>query len=46
LNEVDLLAAPLLEGSDDLSDRRVLLGIEPLLPPHHEVRSASAGRRY
>ena len=37
LHELDLLAALLLKGGDDFPDRLVLLGVEPLLPPHHEV---------
>ena len=52
-NELDLLAAVLLKGGDGLPDRRVLLGVEPLLPPHHEVgglapsgaRTSAAARR-
>ena len=36
-NELDLLAAPLLESGDGLPDRRILLGVVSLLPPHHEV---------
>ena len=44
-NELDLLAGLLLEGGDDLPDRRVLLGVVPLLPPHHEVGGPGAERR-
>ena len=36
-DELDLLAAALLERRDDLPDRGVLLGVLPLLPPHHEI---------
>jgi hypothetical protein len=43
--EFDLLAGVLLEGGDDLRDRLVLLGIEPLLPPHNEVGGLGAERR-
>ena len=35
----------LLEGGDDLPDRLVLLGVVPLLPPHHEVGGLCAERR-
>ena len=45
LVELDLLAGLLLEGGDDLPDRRVLLGVEALLPPHHEVGGPGAERR-
>jgi hypothetical protein len=45
LDELDLLAALLLERCDDRTDRLVLLRVEPLLPPHHEVGSPRAGRR-
>jgi hypothetical protein len=45
LHEVDLLAGLLLEGGDDLPDRFVFLGIEPLLPPHDEVGGLGADRR-
>ena len=37
LDQLDLLSGVLLERRDDLGDRLVLLGVEPLLPPHHEV---------
>jgi hypothetical protein len=46
LNELDLLAASLLEGGDDLPNRLVLLGVEPLLPLHHEVGGLGTGRRH
>ena len=42
-DELDLLAGLLLEGGDDLPERRLLLGVEALFPPHHEV--GGAGRR-
>ena len=45
LDELDLLAGLLLEGGDDLRDRLVLLGVEALLPPHHEVGGPGAERR-
>ena len=45
LDELDLLAGLLLEGGDDLRDRRVLLGVEPLLPPDDEVGGPGAERR-
>jgi hypothetical protein len=45
LNELDVLASLLLEGGDDLPDRLVLLGVIPLLPPHHEVGGLGAERR-
>ena len=45
-DELDLLAAVLLEGGDDLPDRRVLLGGLSLLPPHHEVGGLCAERRH
>ena len=44
-NELDLLAARLFEGGDDLPDRRVLLGRKSLLPPDHEVGGLGAERR-
>ena len=44
-NELDLLAASLLEGGDDLPDRGVFLGVEALLPPDHEVGGPGAERR-
>ena len=44
-DELDLLAGLLLEGGDDLPDRLVLLGVVPLLPPHHEVGGLRAERR-
>jgi hypothetical protein len=40
-----VLAAVLLEGRDDLCDRFVLLGLNALLPPDHEVSGAGAERR-
>jgi hypothetical protein len=43
--ELNLLADFLFEGGDDLPDRLVLLGVEPLLPPHHEVGGLSTERR-
>ena len=43
-DEFDLLAGVLLEGGDDLPDRLVLLGVEPLLPPHHEIGGPCAER--
>jgi hypothetical protein len=42
--KLDLLAAVLLEGLDDLPDRLVLLGSEPFFPPHHEVGGMRAER--
>ena len=45
LDELDLLAGLLLEGGDDLRDRLVLLGVEALLPPDHEVGGPGAERR-
>ena len=45
-NELDLLAGLLLEGGDGLPDRLVLLGVVPLLPPHHEVGGLRAERRH
>ena len=44
-DELDLLAGLLLEGGDDLPDRRVLLGVEALLPPDDEVGGPGAERR-
>jgi hypothetical protein len=35
-----------LEGADDLFDRRVLLGVKPFFPPHHEVGAPRAERRH
>jgi hypothetical protein len=46
LDEIDLLAGALLEGPDDLRDRLVLLGVVPLLPPHHEVGAPGVERRH
>jgi hypothetical protein len=43
-DELDLLAAVLLEGRDDLPNRFVLPGMGPLLPPHHKVGGASVER--
>ncbi len=40
--ELDLLAGLLLEGGDDLPDRRVLLRVVALLPPDHEVGGLGA----
>ena len=45
LDELDLLAGLLFEGGDDLRDRRVLLRIEPLLPPDDEVGAPGAHGR-
>jgi hypothetical protein len=45
-DELDLLAAPLFKRGDGLPDRRVLLGVEPLLPPHHEVGGPGAEGRH
>ena len=45
-DQLDLLAAILLERRDDLPDRRVLFGGLPLLPPHHEVGGLCAERRH
>ena len=45
-DELDLLAAILLEGRDDLPDRLVLFGGLSLLPPHHEVGGLRAERRH
>src|SRR3954453_22330673 len=42
--EVDMPAGLPLEGGDDLADRRVLLGIAPLLPPDDEVGGPGAER--
>ena len=44
-DELDPFAAVLLEGGHDLPDRLILLGVEPLLPPHHEVGGPGAERR-
>ena len=44
-DELDLLAGLLLEGRDDLPDRRVLLGVVALLPPDDEVGGLCAERR-
>ena len=44
--ELDLLAGVLLEGRDDLPERLVLLGVVPLLPPHHQVGGFCAERRW
>jgi hypothetical protein len=46
LFELDLFSGLLLEGGDDFPDRLVLLRVEPLLPPHHEVGGVCAERRY
>jgi hypothetical protein len=45
-NEFDVLAGLLLERGDDLRERLVLAGVEPLLPPHHEVGAPGAERRW
>jgi hypothetical protein len=45
-DELDVLAGLLLEGSDDLPGRLVLLGVEPLVPPHDEVGAPRAKRRH
>jgi hypothetical protein len=42
--ELYLFTAALLESCDDISERLVLLGIGPLLPPHHEVGGLGAER--
>jgi hypothetical protein len=42
----DLLVGLLLECGDDLRDRLVLLRVEALLPPHHEIGTAGAERRH
>jgi hypothetical protein len=44
--ELDLLPAMLLEGGDDLPDRRILLGVEALLPQHDEVGGLCAEGRH
>ena len=44
-DELDLLTCVLLEGGDDLPYRLVLLRVEPLFPPHHEIGGAGAERR-
>ena len=44
LDELDLLAALLLQRGDDLRDSLVFLRIEALLPPHHEVGGLTAER--
>jgi hypothetical protein len=46
LDELDVLAGFLLEGGNDIGDRFVLLGIEALLPPDHEVGALGAKRRH
>jgi hypothetical protein len=46
LDELDLLAGVLLEGSDDLRDRPVFLRMRVTLPPHDEVGGARAERRH
>jgi hypothetical protein len=43
-DEFDMLTAVLLEGRDGLPDRLVLLRVEPLIPPHHEVGGLRAER--
>jgi hypothetical protein len=45
-DELNLLTGLLLERSDDLPDRLVLLLVLPLLPPHHEVGGLRAEWRY
>ena len=42
LEELDLLAGLLLECGDGLLDRRVLLGIDSLVPPNDEVSAPEA----
>jgi hypothetical protein len=42
---VDVLMTALLEGSDDLSNRLVLLDVNARLPPHHKVGGPGAERR-
>jgi hypothetical protein len=42
--DLHLLTGLVLEGSDHLGNRVVLLGIKPLLSPHHEVGALSAER--
>src|SRR3954467_7935874 len=44
LDEFDRLASPGLEGRDKLRDRRILLGVEALLPPDGEVSGPGAER--
>jgi hypothetical protein len=44
LEGLHLLTGLLLEGGDDLGARLVLLGVEALLPPDHEVGGLCAGR--
>jgi hypothetical protein len=44
-DELNLFAGLLLEGGDDLPDRRILLRVLSLFPPHHEVSGPGAGRR-
>jgi hypothetical protein len=43
-DEVDLLAAVLLEGRDDLPNRLVLPGMGPLLPPDDEAGGVGGER--
>jgi hypothetical protein len=45
LEELDLLAGLLLECGDGLLDRRVLLGIDSLVPPNDEVSAPGTERR-
>jgi hypothetical protein len=42
LDELNLLAAPLLEGGDNLGKRRIRLRVKPLLPPDDEVGGPGA----
>jgi hypothetical protein len=46
LDELDLLAAVLLESGDDVPDRLVLLRVETFVPLHHEVGGLGAERRH
>jgi hypothetical protein len=43
---VDLLSGLLLEGSDDLPDRLILLVVLCPLPPHHEIGAPRSERRH
>ena len=45
-DQLDLLAGLLLERSDDLPQRRVLLRVVALVPPHDEVGGPGAERRH
>ena len=44
-DEFGLFASLLLEGGDDLSEGIVFLGVESLVPPHHEIGGPGARRR-